>query len=754
MYYAYAADQPIGAFSTDPSVAPDIDYNYTPVSSNYPATSPSLYVVQYGDTLQQIALNVYGDANLWYLIADANGLTQTGSELIQSAGISLRIPNRITNLRNAADTFQPYNPGEVVGDTTPTLTYNAPPPPKKKCGGFLQIIIIAVAVVATVYTAGAAAGMLGASTTAASTVGGTLVASGTAASGLGAWAAGGLALSGSMGMAGAAAAVVGGAVGSIAGQLTGMALGVQDKFSWSQVAVGGLTAAAMAGIGAGLNEITAAGGFGKDAAAALKAGKKIQGWAGAARGAIQGSLGSVANQSLNQMFGLQDHFSWSQVAASTLTSSLGQGLGDQDPLNWIPGGGEGGIGGMLADGLKGTAYGMLNRSIVVALDGRGKIDFKNIAADAFGNAIGNGIVSSMRPKPEGTLRMTGEKPQYNLGSKDGGYNFASGDATMLGAGYDTSFDPLPEIAGPSPFVGEGGIFGGGDPFSAGHMLASAPYDEPVISASRGGGYMVADSGGTMSDAITDSDFREAVARQREQARRDLTGGAEMRAVDLYADRQRVRDFIQGMTGALSVPAGWSGGVAKMSGASDETIFKATMLGADLGMAASPFLATRFGMLTGGGRISLSPVQISTAGETAAGVGKYFRRKDIYSRPAAEVNETFPSDWSPPYKPGTTVTEFTSTVDDAYVRVHRENNMARSWMMKREAIEGLTPEQIKSKYALPELPTHVSEVYVPAGTRIRSGTANSVFGGTGNATQYELLQRLPTSAFKNTVKLNQ
>ena len=132
-------------------------------------------------------------------------------------------------------------------------------------------------------------------------------------------------------------------------------------------------------------------------------------------------------------------------------------------------------------------------------------------------------------------------------------------------------------------------------------------------------------------------------------------------------------------------------------------------------------------------------------------GKYSRRADISYRPASEVNATFPEGYSPPYKPGTRVTEFTNTADDVYVRVHGEDNMARSWMMKREAIEGLTPQQIQSKYALPEVPTHMSDVYVPAGTRIRTGIVNPVFDGVGNAIQYQLLDRLPTSAFRNTVR---
>lgn len=135
-------------------------------------------------------------------------------------------------------------------------------------------------------------------------------------------------------------------------------------------------------------------------------------------------------------------------------------------------------------------------------------------------------------------------------------------------------------------------------------------------------------------------------------------------------------------------------------------------------------------------------------------GKYARRTDVSYRAGDDVNSTFPSGWEPPYKPGTRVTEFNSTVDDVYVRVHGETNKARSWMMKREALDGLTPQQIQSKYALPELPTFMSEVHVPAGTQIRTGTVNPVFDGVGNATQYELLQRLPESVFQNTVRLGQ
>lgn len=121
---------------------------------------------------------------------------------------------------------------------------------------------------------------------------------------------------------------------------------------------------------------------------------------------------------------------------------------------------------------------------------------------------------------------------------------------------------------------------------------------------------------------------------------------------------------------------------------------------------------------------------------------------LRTRRAEDVNATYPAGYQPPYKPGTQVLEFRAQADEVFVRVHGEANQARSWMMRAEDIQGLTPEQIRSKFALPELPSFVSEVHVPAGTAVRTGVVNPIFGGTGNATQFELLTRLPSSAFQN------
>ena len=71
------------------------------------------------------------------------------------------------------------------------------------------------------------------------------------------------------------------------------------------------------------------------------------------------------------------------------------------------------------------------------------------------------------------------------------------------------------------------------------------------------------------------------------------------------------------------------------------------------------------------------------------------------------------------------------------------------MMRSDDIKGLTPAQIKDRFDLPNLPTHVVDVTPPVGTSIRTGTVNSGnFGGTGGAVQFELKDRLLDSAFNN------
>ena len=63
------------------------------------------------------------------------------------------------------------------------------------------------------------------------------------------------------------------------------------------------------------------------------------------------------------------------------------------------------------------------------------------------------------------------------------------------------------------------------------------------------------------------------------------------------------------------------------------------------------------------------------------------------------------------------------------------------MMRRSDIEGLTPEQIADKFALDYVPTRITSVTPPPGTRIRVGEANENFGRPNGGIQFQLLDRI-------------
>ncbi|MHA6916161.1 LysM peptidoglycan-binding domain-containing protein [Ralstonia pseudosolanacearum] len=231
---------------------------YQPITNGYPAASMGEYSVQAGDTLRGIAQAAYGDADLWYQIADANGLR---SDADLRVGQTLTIPNRVNSVHNASTTYSPYNPAKIIGNTSPAL-----PTPQQDdgggCGGIGMILAVVVAVVATVFTAGAAAvamagiaeGVGAGAALAEAGVGGIMTAGGAAlAGGVAAGTAGmggAVALGGISGGMALGASVLGGAVGSAVSQGFGMAIGQQNQFSWDQVALAAVGSAVASGVGA------------------------------------------------------------------------------------------------------------------------------------------------------------------------------------------------------------------------------------------------------------------------------------------------------------------------------------------------------------------------------------------------------------------------------------------------------------------------------------------------------------------------
>lgn len=119
----------------------DFDQNYVPINPASDGQTGSSYTVRDGDTLQSIANALWGDASLWYLIADANGLTGTTA---LAGGMTITLPNKVLNFHNDDNTFRVYDPNKAIGDVDPNVpqpTPQPPPPKKKKHGGLFGIFV-------------------------------------------------------------------------------------------------------------------------------------------------------------------------------------------------------------------------------------------------------------------------------------------------------------------------------------------------------------------------------------------------------------------------------------------------------------------------------------------------------------------------------------------------------------------------------------------------------------------------------------
>lgn len=311
----------------------DFSFGFQSAAGNTPSNAPRSHVVSAGDTLQSIAQRLYGDSRMWYRIADANAVT--GDDNLRPGQVLTIPPADLST--NAADTFKPYDPARIVGDTTPHL----PLPPRKSSGGglFGQVLSLVVAAIVTYLWAGAAATYFNVAMNQVSA-------------------------------ASIAVAAGAGAAGSLAGQVVGMAAGVQDGISWKGVALGALSTGVTHGLGA----------VGIASSVSKATGSAFLGVAG------QAAVGSALTQGMGVITGLQDKFSWQSVAASAVGAGVGQAVGGAFQNAF------GSFGGMLATGL---AAGM-----AAAVMRGGRVRVQQVAVDAFGHALGDAIVGMMNPPAE------------------------------------------------------------------------------------------------------------------------------------------------------------------------------------------------------------------------------------------------------------------------------------------------------------------------------------------------------------------
>jgi len=342
-HFFFANGQLIGSFGQlqggDGKFEANFDVNFTPVSSQYPASAPSQVITQRGDTLQIVAARVFGDANLWYLIAQENGLTDPSAVLTE--GTVLRIPNQVVSLANSADSFKPFDAAAVIQDVTSTQPAIAMPQ-FGGCGVVGQILLIAIVVLVAVYTAGVVSTAM----------------AGAVDYGAGAFTAGSAVFSGTSGSASAAfvAGAAGGAAGSATSQGVGIAVGLQDEFDWNALGIAALASGVSASLGN--SQIF------RNARVASQGDQY-------AVAAIYAASGSAITQGVSVALGLQRSFSWNEVAISAVSAPVASYSSK--------------FGGDVASSITGS---LVRRAF------GGKVDAASVLVDVFGNTLGNSLVSA------------------------------------------------------------------------------------------------------------------------------------------------------------------------------------------------------------------------------------------------------------------------------------------------------------------------------------------------------------------------
>jgi hypothetical protein len=102
---AQATARGTGAFrggATSATAYADFDQSYASVTPGSMAPVAGSITAQGGDSFASLATRLWGDASLWYLLAEANPGLATGPSGALSAGQAITVPNKVS--RNSGDT--------------------------------------------------------------------------------------------------------------------------------------------------------------------------------------------------------------------------------------------------------------------------------------------------------------------------------------------------------------------------------------------------------------------------------------------------------------------------------------------------------------------------------------------------------------------------------------------------------------------------------------------------------------------------
>ena len=360
----------------------NFNFGYQPINGNYPTASAGTYIVQAGDTLQSMAQGAYGDSQLWYSIAEANGLSGNSDLRV---GQTLTIPNQVGTVHDNSQTSQALRPEQ---DHRGHDAEHAGAGGDKRVRRAGADLVVVVAIVVTIYTAGAAAELFNAVVPAIE--GGSLSTFGAGLTVLSGGAVGGGSIAAGAGFAAAGAAAIGGAVGSIVSQGVGIAAGVQSSFSWKQVALSALASGATSGVG--------------------QVGQAFPslGLAGQGLGATVGkaAIANALTQGLGVATGLQSSFNWKGVAASAAGAAVGWKASELLDSNGAFANLKG-----LTGIARGTVSGFAAGLTTAALKG-GRVAVSQIAEDAFGNALGLSVAQNLLASDQAANLAASEKAGF------------------------------------------------------------------------------------------------------------------------------------------------------------------------------------------------------------------------------------------------------------------------------------------------------------------------------------------------------
>jgi YD repeat-containing protein len=156
-HFFYANGESVGSFGlvtrgdpNDATARANFDVNFTKALDQVSPTLAPEAIVHAGDTLRTIAARYMGDSNLWYLVAEENGLSNPDAVL--AAGLSLRLPNKVVSLSNNANVFKPFNAQSELGDITPFMKVVWKPPGPDRCAqAAMLVVVIAFVVISGEY---------------------------------------------------------------------------------------------------------------------------------------------------------------------------------------------------------------------------------------------------------------------------------------------------------------------------------------------------------------------------------------------------------------------------------------------------------------------------------------------------------------------------------------------------------------------------------------------------------------------------